>query len=206
MSKLCVEGVFLNTSTFVTHQVEQLGESWGTIRVNVTRRLNGLFSVSATGPQSNLVVKRVPKFIHWPRTIPQPKAILHIGFALPGISRVTADKLGWMQIRWEVYRFGWGYGLREAAVIFGVAVLLFHVFLVFVFAIYLAVFWLRGGCWTSRAWGATSEFLALALISPPRGDNVRTLRKIADGEVGATMLVVPVKVRENGERQPILAL
>ncbi|RSL50183.1 hypothetical protein CEP54_012037 [Fusarium duplospermum] len=111
-----------------------------------------------------------------------------------------------MKIEWEVHRYGWGYGLRGTTVIFGVAVLLFHLVLVVAFGIYVAVFWLRGGRWTSRAWGVASEFLALAPVSPPHGDNARTVRNIADGEAGTTMLAVPVKVRETEERQAVLVI
>ncbi|KAJ4249167.1 hypothetical protein NW762_012502 [Fusarium torreyae] len=110
---------------------------------------------------------------------------------------------------WEVRRYGWGYGRQNATVYFAITVLFIHVGLVLAFGIYMAIFWVRGER-PGKSRDTVSEFVALALTSPPTGDNVSEVRRIADGEEeekgGSKLLTLPIKLRVDDENQRVLSI
>ncbi|KAJ3545510.1 hypothetical protein NM208_g1377 [Fusarium decemcellulare] len=114
----------------------------------------------------------------------------------------------WLPIEWEVYRYGWGYGLKGIAVYFGIAILLIHVCMVVVYAAYMVWFRTRPvkEGWASTAWDTLQELLAFALISPPPEGNIGKMRGVANGEADDTTLAKTVKVRAQGGEDLVLVI
>ena len=69
-----------------------------------------------------------------------------------------------------VSRYGYGYGWGDSPTMhFGLTVLTLYAVIVGIYMIYSACFWSGKKGWRSTAWGEANELLALALVSPERG-------------------------------------
>lgn len=69
----------------------------------------------------------------------------------------------------EVWRYGWGYEVKSTTVRLSFTVLAIYVALLISFFVYSIMFRMRKTGWTSSAWGAAGDIVALALVSeaPP---------------------------------------
>ncbi|KAF4461323.1 short-chain dehydrogenase [Fusarium albosuccineum] len=111
-------------------------------------------------------------------------------------------------IVWEVSRYGWGYGLKGAAVYFGITMLLVHVLLVIAYAIYIVWFRTRRPRvgWASTAWDTLQELLAFSLISPVPVENTGKVRDVAEGKADGATLAKTARVRKQDGQGLVLVL
>ncbi|KAF5488024.1 hypothetical protein CGCF413_v013056 [Colletotrichum fructicola] len=101
----------------------------------------------------------------------------------------------WTMIHWKLRRYGYGFGFASKTIQFGVVVLLAHVAMVLVYALYILFFRLSKRGWSSGAWGGLDEILLLAITSRP----THMTRFSSTGIPSNRMFEARARVREKGD-------
>lgn len=102
--------------------------------------------------------------------------------------RYYADHPEWIQLRFTMYRLGYGYGINGKLIKFAAAILLLHVAI----SIGHIITTLTIRPWTSGSWATVGGIMALAMNSEPTEKLQNTCAGVAEGSTWNEI----VKIRE----------
>ena len=112
----------------------------------------------------------------------------------PAVDYVAQLSTGnWTQVRFDNFRYGYGYGLNGVLIKIAMVVLLAHASIALAHTI-TAVY----GGWSSEAWGKVEELIALAINSSPSEGLQNTCAGIKSSETWGRMVRIRVRMHKEG--------